>query len=169
MQQMGIIAALGIGSAFFSVLCVADESLIVRPPFKAEETTSSLQTVSNVPTEGSINQTYELSGIMSIAGELKFSIYNKRDRFSEWLAEGESLEGLRIESFDSEKQGVVVSKGGKQEMLQIRDLVGSTQLVPKTTTNPITVQRNPNLKYPKPPPNLPKTRDLIEQLRNRKN
>ena len=144
----------------------AEESLITNPPFKPViDRASSRSYAQNISTQGSINQQYELASILGIGGDMKFSIHNKKTNKPIWIGMGETVEGIRVESYDPEKVGVVVAQGGDRELLTLRDMKqNSNTRTSIPAYNTITPVRN----YPKPPPSLPEPGKLLEQIRKKK-
>lgn len=145
----------------------AQESLISNPPFKQVSRGTSLPVIQNFSTQGSINERFELAGIFSIAGELKFSIHDKKNKKPLWLTLGESVEGVKLESYESTNFGVVMSQSGKQELLILREVQQNSGV--KKHSPSYRNMTPPSLNnYPKPPPRLPNPNKLIEQLRKQR-
>jgi len=146
-----------------------DLSLIKRPPFQVRASREITTVRSNVPTEGSINQQFELSGIFDIGQVTKFSIQDKtKNGESRWISLGETWNGLEVESFDATTKGVVVSMGSRTEMLKLRKMEehSGVGIRSRSLNN---ASNASNRVFPQPPPPPPKASKLLEQLRNRKN
>jgi len=143
------------------------ESLIQRPPFRDGSNRREEPVRANVPTQGSINQQYQLSGIFNSGGKTQFSIHKKSgEAHPVWLAIGETEEGLTIVSYDPEMLGVVVSLGGRQEMLKLKETDSEGGRVRRTGAfRPSDADRNAT--FPQAPPPPPRASKLLEQLRNR--
>jgi hypothetical protein len=155
---------IGIG-LYIALQLPAEESLISNPPFKPVDRGSTRPVSQNISTQGSINERFELASIFKITGTLKFSIYDKQTNKPFWLKIGESIEGVRIESYDPEKFGIVVNQSGQREMLVLREMKQNSNVRGNMPSyNTISAIQN----YPKPPPSLPEPNKLIEQLRRKK-
>lgn len=150
-----------------SLLNAANESLILRPPFQAPAVSASTPVVNNVPTSGSINQKYQLAGVFDDGQNMRVSIHEKQQNGkSFWLSVGETQDGLSVESYDRESRGVVVSMGGKQELLKLRESNVNTSAVGRPRVYQ-PAGGNTNLNFPKTPPPPPEASKLLEQLRKR--
>lgn len=156
----------GVIALIFAMQGRAEESLITNPPFKpVVERASSRSYEKNISTQGSINQQYELASVLGIGGDMKFSIHNKKTNKPIWIGLGETEEGIRVESYDPEKVGVVVSQGGDRELLILRDMKqNSNARASIPAYNAIAPVQN----YPKPPPSLPEPGKLLEQIRKKR-
>jgi len=139
------------------------ESLIDHPPFKPVERSDS-RPVETIATQGSLNERFQFSGFFEGTEGVKFSIQDQKNSKPYWVSLGESMDGVKVESWDPEKLGVVLSQGGKKEMLVIKELKtgASTRPIPPMY-NP--VPQNVPTTYPSPPPSLPKPTQLMEKLR----
>ncbi len=139
------------------------ESIIERPPFKTVDKESSEPT-ENIATQGSLNERFQFSGFFDTGSNLKFSIQDQKSSKPYWVSIGESIEGVKVESWDAEKLGVVLSERGKKEMLVLKEVKtgASTRPMPQMY-NP--VRSMAPTTYPSPPPSLPKPTQLMEKLR----
>ena len=82
-----------------------------------------------------------------------------------WISIGETVEGIRVESYDPDKSGVVVTQGGERELLVLREMKHNSNVrsgIPAYNT--ITPAQN----FPKPPPSLPEPGKLLEQIRKKR-
>ena len=147
-------------------LCVAEESLITNPPFKPVARENDRPAPQNIATQGSLNQRFELASILNIGGSLSFSVHDKKTNKPMWIGIGDEIDGIRIESYDSEQSGIVVSQGGQRELLLLREMKNNSNTrsgIPAYNT--IT----PVQSYPKPPPSLPTSSKLLEDMRKKRN
>lgn len=62
----------------------------------------------------------ELRGYTRIGGVLEFSIYNKQEKRSEWLQVDREHLGYKIESYDSERNEIVIEYNGLREVLPLQ-------------------------------------------------
>jgi len=139
------------------------ESLIDNPPFKTVDREEN-RPQENIATQGSLNERFVLSGFYDDGTVVKFSIQDQKNSKPYWVTVGETFEGVKVDSWDGDKMGVVLTQGGKKEMLVLRDVKsskGSRPIAPMF--NP--VKNNAPTTYPSPPPSLPKPTQLMEKLR----
>lgn len=141
-----------------------EESLVLNPPFKTVDRGASRDTSVPVATQGSLNERFEFSGYFDDGSEVKFSIRDQRNSKPYWVGIGERIEGIQVESWDPQKQGVILTENGKREMLVLKEMKrsgGNRVIAPMF--NPV-APKAPTT-YPSPPPSLPKPTQLMEKLR----
>lgn len=143
----------------------AEESLISNPPFKRIDRELNRPSNQKFSTQGSINQRFELAGIFNLAGNLKFSINDKQTNKPLWLRLGESIDGVRVESYNAQEFGIVMNQSGVKELLILREMKKNSNVrgsIPSYNT--ISAIQD----YPRPPPSLPRPNRLLEELRRKK-
>jgi len=72
----------------------------------------------------------QLRGITSIGGEYIFSVYDPDTRESKWLPQGQEQDGLLIQSYDAERNSVVISSETENltRQMQMNDYAAPTGL-----------------------------------------
>jgi hypothetical protein len=165
---------IGVGVCFagFSLGAISQEdlSLIERPPFRIPHRASDAPQPADVPSEGSINQRFSLAGVLDAGDGMRFSVHDRQKNKPFWLAIGESVEGVTVESWDPQKSGIVMNQSGRRELVALREPQrdsGARQRA-QVSSQP-GGNFNPSHNFPKPPPNLPRPEKLLEQLRAQQN
>jgi hypothetical protein len=140
-----------------------NESLILNPPFRTAERQET-RPVETIATQGSINERFVLSGFFDDGSEMRFSIRDQRSAKPHWVVVGDFIEGVRVEAWDADKMGVILSQDGKRELVMLRQPTNQSFNRPMPQMfNPMPTQAPTT--YPSPPPTLPKPSQLMEQLR----
>ena len=156
-------AAYAVATIFVGNGLQAAESLIDNPPFKTVDR-GEVKPEETIATQGSLNERFVLSGFYDDGATVKFSIQDQKNSKPYWIAVGETFEGVKVDSWDAEKYGVVLAQGGKKEMLILRDVKSTRSARPVAPMfNPVKTQVPTT--YPSPPPSLPKPTQLMEKLR----
>jgi hypothetical protein len=170
--RASVLAGLLAGPVFYAGFAQESdrtESLILNPPFKIVETRQERRT--NYATSGTINDRFELAGVFDVSGVQRFSIHDKQSKKPYWVEIGQVFEGVEVLSYDAMNSGVVLSMGGRTEMISLRDIDNDPRRYnPMGTINSIRASANTSSmkSYPKPPSNLPDPKKLLEQIRKEK-
>ncbi len=109
---------------YFSFLCIAlnafaddeflFESLKVNNPFKP------LETAGNTVQKNIEHEDMQFQGVAFVEGKWIFSILNVKEKKSNWIALGESKQGIMAESYDSETQTLNLNISGTTYSLPIK-------------------------------------------------
>lgn len=143
---------------------MAAESLIDNPPFKTVDRGGPTKPAETVATQGSLNERFQLSGVFDDGTVVKLSIQDRKGSKPYWVSLGETFEGIKVDSWDPEKMGVILSQAGNKEMLLMKEVkIGASNrpVAPMFNPAPTLVPTT----YPSPPPSLPKPTQLMEKLR----
>lgn len=69
--------------------------------------------------EENLRELLELRGYTRIGGQIEFSVYNKEEKRSRWLAVNQPEDGYTIESFDRDNNEVIIRFNGRRGRLPL--------------------------------------------------
>lgn len=107
-----------------------------------------------------ISDILELRSYTRIGGTFEFSVYNKNEKRSRWLAVNEQEDGYTIKSYDSERNEIVIQFNGREGRLplqasQIHEYAPEPP-APPPQANPSAQATTPRIpEIPLPPKNSP--------------
>jgi hypothetical protein len=109
------------------LLCVgvsalaATDSLVARSPFLppgwGEKPETPTPVVAAPPTI--ISRQLEFKGLIELDGVTRFSVFDKKSNEGHWLELNESAGDFQIVRFDSARQSILISSGGRTEELAL--------------------------------------------------
>jgi len=68
---------------------------------------------------GPISREVEFRGFITINGKNRFSIYNKAEQRSLWIAENQTVDSISLSNFNPDAMTVIIRKDGRSEQLQL--------------------------------------------------
>ncbi len=118
-----------------------------------------------VQTNGPISREVEFRGLIKLNGAYQFSIFNKSEQKSYWLAENEAAQhGISVRGYDAASRTVTVNMNGRSERLTLMTASDAPLPVATSTTQPA----NTNAKAPQLPPELQNTINNNNSKNNRR-
>lgn len=160
------ISFLLICSSFHVILAQNTVSLLENSPFMPPGTENKGK---NNAEDGPVSLAkLQLRGITSIDGEYIFSVYNPDTRESNWIPQGESMDGLMIKSYDPEGNSVVIHSESENlsRQLEVNDYSASSALRPisnQAVRASVQSSRTPTASPVSPTGTLTRTQQMVQR------
>ena len=121
--------------------------------------------------EDQLKDLLELRGYARIGGLLEFSVYNKEEKRSRWLAINQSMDGYRIREYDRDRNEIIIEFNGRKGRIPLEaSRIAEMQPAAQTASQPASGQpnsrsqstnpsqragSNPSINIPPPPTSPP--------------